>query len=200
MGSRLDRQLLHRRARARSSTASRAPSRARSRPPSGCKSHGILVEELNNVDDLPVYIDGADEVDRARRDDQGRRRRAHAREDRRRGRAQVRLHRRRRPSWSTCSAAFRCRSRSSRWRAATSRASWCALRRRSRRWRMGFTTDNGNVILDVDGPAHHRSGRARDRRSTRSPAWSPSACSRAAAPTSCWSAATAGVTTLTPKR
>jgi len=27
------------------------------------KSHGILVDELNNVDDLPVYIDGADEVD-----------------------------------------------------------------------------------------------------------------------------------------
>ena len=27
------------------------------------KSHGILVEELNNVDDVPVYIDGADEVD-----------------------------------------------------------------------------------------------------------------------------------------
>jgi len=27
------------------------------------KSHGILVEELNDVDDLPVYIDGADEVD-----------------------------------------------------------------------------------------------------------------------------------------
>ena len=26
------------------------------------KSHHILVEELNNVDDLPVYIDGADEV------------------------------------------------------------------------------------------------------------------------------------------
>ena len=26
------------------------------------KSHGIVVEELNNVDDLPVYIDGADEV------------------------------------------------------------------------------------------------------------------------------------------
>src|SRR4029453_16689087 len=26
------------------------------------KSHGIDVEELNNVDDLPVYIDGADEV------------------------------------------------------------------------------------------------------------------------------------------
>ena len=27
------------------------------------KSHGILVEELNDVDELPVYIDGADEVD-----------------------------------------------------------------------------------------------------------------------------------------
>jgi ribose 5-phosphate isomerase A len=26
------------------------------------KSHGIPVEELNNVDDVPVYIDGADEV------------------------------------------------------------------------------------------------------------------------------------------
>jgi ribose 5-phosphate isomerase A len=26
------------------------------------KSHGIAVEELNNVDDVPVYIDGADEV------------------------------------------------------------------------------------------------------------------------------------------
>lgn len=26
------------------------------------KTHGILVEELNNVADLPVYIDGADEV------------------------------------------------------------------------------------------------------------------------------------------
>lgn len=26
------------------------------------KSHGIIVEELNNVDELPVYVDGADEV------------------------------------------------------------------------------------------------------------------------------------------
>jgi ribose 5-phosphate isomerase A len=26
------------------------------------KSHGIYVEELNNIDDVPVYIDGADEV------------------------------------------------------------------------------------------------------------------------------------------
>ena len=28
------------------------------------RSHGILVEELNNVDDVPVYVDGADEVTR----------------------------------------------------------------------------------------------------------------------------------------
>ena len=28
------------------------------------KAHGILVDELNNVDDVPVYIDGADEVTR----------------------------------------------------------------------------------------------------------------------------------------
>jgi ribose 5-phosphate isomerase A len=27
------------------------------------RSHGIPVEELNDVDDLPVYIDGADEID-----------------------------------------------------------------------------------------------------------------------------------------
>jgi ribose 5-phosphate isomerase A len=27
------------------------------------KAHGILVEELNNVRDIPVYVDGADEVD-----------------------------------------------------------------------------------------------------------------------------------------
>jgi len=28
------------------------------------KSHGIFVEELNNVDEIPVYVDGADEVTR----------------------------------------------------------------------------------------------------------------------------------------
>ena len=34
-------------------------------------------------------------------------------------------------------------------------------------WRMGFTTDNGNVILDVHGLSIARSGRAGRRRSTR---------------------------------
>ena len=28
------------------------------------KAHGIYVEELNNIDDVPVYVDGADEVTR----------------------------------------------------------------------------------------------------------------------------------------
>jgi ribose 5-phosphate isomerase A len=28
------------------------------------RAHGILVEELNDVDDVPVYVDGADEVSR----------------------------------------------------------------------------------------------------------------------------------------
>ena len=65
-----------------------ARSRARRTTAARLKSHGIRVVDLNDVDDLPVYVDGADEIDRARRDDQGRRRRAHAREDRRRGGAQ----------------------------------------------------------------------------------------------------------------
>ena len=75
------------------------------------KGYGIEVEELNNVDNLPVYVDGADEVTEVGRDDQGRRRRAHAREDRRRGRPQVRVHRRRSRSWCRCWAGFRCRSK-----------------------------------------------------------------------------------------
>ena len=75
------------------------------------EAHGIEVEELNNVDDVPVYVDGADEVTEQRRDDQGRRRRAHAREDRRRGRAQVRLHRRPVEARRRCSASSRCRSK-----------------------------------------------------------------------------------------
>ena len=75
------------------------------------KGHGIYVEELNNVADLPGLRRRRRRGDRARRDDQGRRRRADAREDRRRGRAEVRLHRRRRRSSSACWASFRCRSR-----------------------------------------------------------------------------------------
>jgi hypothetical protein len=96
---------------ARCRIASRARCRARRSRRRGFSSYGIEVEELNNVDNVPVYIDGADEVDHVGRDDQGRRRRAHAREDRRRGRPQVRVHRRRSRRWSTSSAGFRCRSK-----------------------------------------------------------------------------------------
>ena len=107
--------------------ASRARWRARSRPPSACKGHGIDVVELNNVDDLPVYIDGADEVTEHGAMIKGgggaltREKIVAAVAD------EVRLHRRSTRSWSACSASFRCRSRSSRWRAATSRANSCKL-------------------------------------------------------------------------
>ena len=58
---RLDGQLLHRRAgrikhRIKGAVASSVKTAER------LKSHGIDVEELNNVADIPVYIDGADEV------------------------------------------------------------------------------------------------------------------------------------------
>ena len=75
------------------------------------RAHGIRVLDANEVESLPVYIDGADEIDHARLHDQGRRRGADAREDRRRPGRALRLHRRRVASWSRCSAAFRCRSR-----------------------------------------------------------------------------------------
>ena len=47
----------------------------------------------------------------------------------------------------------------------------------------GFTTDNGNVILDVRNLKILETRRSSRPRSTSSPASSPSACSRAAAPT-----------------
>ena len=50
-------------------------------------------------------------------------------------------------------------------------------------WRMGFTTDNGNVILDVRRTDDRGPAGARDRRSMPSPASSPSASSRTAART-----------------
>ena len=53
-----------------------------------------------------------------------------------------------RASASTYSAAFRCRSKSSRWRAATSRARSSAAAA-SRCGATACVTDNGNCILDV---------------------------------------------------
>ncbi len=56
---------------------------------------GVEVRDLNDVTAIPVYVDGADEIDALDGDGQGRRRRADAREDRRRGGAALRVHRRR---------------------------------------------------------------------------------------------------------
>ena len=55
---------------------------------------GITVLDLNDVDDLGVYVDGADEATRLIASHQGRRRRPDAREDCCRRCGAVRLHRR----------------------------------------------------------------------------------------------------------
>ncbi len=60
-GLRLDRELLHRRAR-----EDQEPHQGRGvelgQVHRRLKGYGIEVEELNNVDNVPVYVDGADEV------------------------------------------------------------------------------------------------------------------------------------------
>ena len=75
------------------------------------KKHGIPVLEANEVTGLGVYVDGADEIDRARLHDQGRRRGADAREDRRRPRRRSSSASPTNPSACRCWAASRCRSR-----------------------------------------------------------------------------------------
>jgi hypothetical protein len=56
------------------------------------QGHGIRVLDLNDVDAMGIYVDGADEIDPRHGDGQGRRRRADARKDRRRGGRNLRLH------------------------------------------------------------------------------------------------------------
>jgi ribose 5-phosphate isomerase A len=125
------------------------------------KSHGIEVEQLNNVDNVPVYIDGADEGHQVGRDDQ---------------RAAEALSRARRSS-PPVGRKFVCIVDQSKVVDVLGRfplpvevipmaRSYVAreLVRLGGRpaWRMGFTTDNGNVILDVDGPHDRGSAGARD--------------------------------------
>ena len=81
--------------------------------------HGIPLFDLNDVETLAVYVDGADEIDARLLHDQGGRRRSHAREDRRGGRADVRVHCRPQQAGVRRSVAFRCRSKWFRWRAPT---------------------------------------------------------------------------------
>ena len=115
------------------------------------KSHGILVEELNDVDDLPVYIDGADEVDASGAMIKGG------------GGALTRE-----KIVAAVARRFVCIVDASKRVAVLGRfplpvevipmARSQVAREMVRlggqpAWRMGFTTDNGNLILDVAGLA-----------------------------------------------
>ena len=124
------------------------------------KAHGIVVEELNNVErDLPVYIDGADEVTE------------HGAMIKGGGGALTRE-----KIVAAVARRFVCIVDESKLvpvlgqfplpvevipmaRSYVARAAACCSAG-SRRWRMGFTTDNGNVILDVSGLTILDPGRA----------------------------------------
>ena len=124
------------------------------------KAHGIDVEELNNVDDVPVYIDGADEVTKWGAMIKGG------------GGALTRE-----KIVAAVGRKFVCIVDQSKLVPVLGRfplpvevipmaRSYVAremVRLGGRpAWRMGFTTDNGNVILDVSRPDDRGSGRARD--------------------------------------
>jgi ribose 5-phosphate isomerase A len=113
------------------------------------KSHGILVEELNNVDEMPVYIDGADEVDGGGAMIKGG------------GGALTRE-----KIVAAVARKFVCIVDTTKTvdvlgkyplpvevipMARSYVARELVLRGGHPAWRMGFTTDNGNVILDVSG-------------------------------------------------
>jgi ribose 5-phosphate isomerase A len=113
------------------------------------KSHGIPVEELNNTGDLPVYIDGADEVTE------------HGAMIKGGGGALTRE-----KIVAAASRKFVCIVDESKLVPVLGRfplpvevipmarsyvAREVAKLGGAPEWRMGFTTDNGNVILDVRG-------------------------------------------------
>ena len=115
------------------------------------KSHGIDVEELNNVSDVPVYIDGADEVTAAGAMIKGG------------GGALTRE-----KIVAAVARKFVCIADASKKVDVLGKfplpvevipmARSYVARELVRlgghpAWRMGFTTDNGNVILDVEGLA-----------------------------------------------
>ena len=124
-------------------------SRARSGPAERLKAHGIFVEELNNVAELPVYVDGADEVtDRGAMIKGG-------------GGALTRE-----KVVAAVARKFVCIADGSKLVGVLGRfplpvevipmarsyvARALVVLGGHPEWRMGFTTDNGNVILDVHG-------------------------------------------------
>ena len=111
---RLDRPALRRAARgpgvARASTASAC--RPRKQTAAQARSLGIPLTDLDETPALDLTVDGADEIGPRPGADQGRRRRAAARKDRRRGVRADGRHRRRQQERRDARAAFRCRSRS----------------------------------------------------------------------------------------
>ncbi len=134
-----------------SSTGSRARSRARSKTAERLKAHGIYVEELNNVADVPVYVDGADEVTE------------HGAMIKGGGGALTRE-----KIVAAVARKFVCIVDASKLvpvlgkfplpvevipMARSYVARQLVLLGGQPAWRMGFTTDNGNVILDVHGLA-----------------------------------------------
>ena len=112
--------------------------------------HGIPVLDLNSVDGLDVYVDGADEATRGMHLIKG----GGAALTREKivagGLAHASSASWTRRSWWSGSESFPCRSKSSRWRAPTSRANWSRLGGQPV-WRQGVVTDNGCDILDVRG-------------------------------------------------
>jgi ribose 5-phosphate isomerase A len=113
------------------------------------KGHGITVEELNNVADLPVYVDGADEVTE------------HGAMIKGGGGALTRE-----KIVAAVARKFVCIADASKLVGVLGRfplpvevipmarsyvARRLVLLGGQPAWRMGFTTDNGNVILDVHG-------------------------------------------------
>ena len=124
------------------------------------KSHRIPVEELNNTGDLPVYIDGADEVTE------------HGAMIKGGGGALTRE-----KVVAAASKKFVCIVDESKLvpvlgkfplpvevipMARSYVARELAKLGGQPEWRMGFTTDNGNLILDVRGSVTHESCRDRD--------------------------------------
>ena len=144
------------------------------------KGHGIYVEELNNVADLPVYVDGADEVTE------------HGAMIKGGGGALTRE-----KIVAAVARKFVCIADGSKLvgvlgtfplpvevipMARSYVARQLVLLGGQPAWRMGFTTDNGNVILDVHGLRSRTRSRL-EARSAGSSAWSPSAFSPRAEPT-----------------
>ena len=145
------------------------------------KGHGIYVDDLNNVSDIPVYVDGADEVTE------------HGAMIKGGGGALTRE-----KIVAAVARKFVCIADASKLVGVLGKfplpvevipmarsyvARQLVLLGGQPVWRMGFTTDNGNVILDVHRTCRSPIRSRWKRRSAQSSAWSPWGSSRRAEPT-----------------